>query len=165
MNDAFSPIPLSDTQEGPFRKLVFRTCEAVCSVQIDLLLEGDIIRKAQYTRGCHGNTQGIASLVEGMKVQEVIDRLGGIDCHGRGTSCPDQLARTLRLSRILEMERKYNDALAGKKDVLDALRAYMDSGAWLSDFEADERGEIPPQVKRGVLSEDGLYNLLNGLNA
>ncbi len=162
MNDAFSPIPLSDTQEGPFRRLAFRTCDSVCSVQIDLLLEGDIIRKVQYTKGCHGNTQGVASLCEGMKVQEVINRLGGIDCHGRGTSCPDQLARSLRLARILEMERNYDEALAGREDVLDALRAYMDSGEWLSDFEADERGEIPPQIKRGVLSEDGLYNLLNG---
>ena len=162
MNDAFSPIPLSDTQEGPFRRLAFRTCDIVCSAQIDLLLEGDIIRKVQYTKGCHGNTQGVASLCEGMNVQEVINRLGGIDCHGRGTSCPDQLARSLRLARILEMERNYDEALAGREDVLDALRVYMDSGEWLSDFEADERGEIPPQIKRGVLSEDGLYNLLNG---
>lgn len=162
MNDAFSPIPLSDTQEGPFRRLAFRTADTVCSAQIDLLLEGDIIRKVQYTKGCHGNTQGVASLCEGMKVQEVINRLGGIDCHGRGTSCPDQLARSLRLARIQEMERNYDEALAGREDVLDTLRAYMDSGEWLSDFEADERGEIPPQIKRGVLSEDGLYNLLNG---
>lgn len=161
MNDSFSPILLSDTQEGPLRKLSFRTCEVVCSEQIDILLEGDIIRKVQYTKGCHGNTQGIASLCEGMKVQEVIDRLGGINCHGRGTSCPDQLARALRLARILKMERKYDQALAGGKEVLDALRAYMDSGEWLSDFEADERGEIPLQIKRGVLSEDGLYNLLS----
>ena len=96
MNDAFSPIPLSDTQEGPFRRLAFRTADTVCSAQIDLLLEGGIIRKVQYTKGCHGNTQGVVSLCEGMKVQEVINRLGGIDCHGRGTSCPDQLARALR---------------------------------------------------------------------
>lgn len=45
--------------------------------------------------GCMGNTQGVAALVEGMEVEEVIKRLKGIDCGGRGTSCPDQLAKAL----------------------------------------------------------------------
>ena len=43
---------------------------------------------------------------------------------------------------------------------LQALREYMESGQWKADFEADEAGQIPPGVKRGVLSEDGLYDLL-----
>ena len=48
------------------------------------------------TKGtCMGNAQGVASLVEGMEVEEVIKRLKGIDCGGRGTSCPDQLAKAL----------------------------------------------------------------------
>jgi uncharacterized protein (TIGR03905 family) len=42
-----------------------------------------------------GNTQGVAKLVQGMKVSEAIERLQGIDCGGRGTSCPDQLAKAL----------------------------------------------------------------------
>lgn len=54
-----------------------------------------------------------------------------------------------RINRIKEMERHY-----------DALREYMDSGLWLQDYEADERGELPSGLKRGVLSEDGLYDLL-----
>ena len=45
--------------------------------------------------GCMGNTQGVARLVEGMAVDEAIARLQGIDCGGRGTSCPDQLAQAL----------------------------------------------------------------------
>ena len=46
--------------------------------------------------GCQGNTKGLASLVEGMDADEVISRLEGIDCNGRGTSCPDQLAQALK---------------------------------------------------------------------
>ena len=171
LTDTFAPVLLSDRQEGPFRELSFRTCDAVCSEQIDFTLEGDTIRRVQYTRGCHGNTQGIAALCEGMKVQDVITRLGGIDCHGRGTSCPDQLARVLRIARIVDMERRMNTvsaALAGSADApqrdIDALRGYMDSGQWLSDYEADERGEIPEGIQRGVLSEDSLYNLLDEVN-
>ena len=87
---------LSDRIEGGIRKTSFRTCDAVCSEQIDIETEGDVIRQVQYTRGCHGNTQGIASLCQGMRVSDVIARLEGIDCKGRGTSCPDQLARALK---------------------------------------------------------------------
>ncbi|MBQ9733221.1 MAG: DUF4298 domain-containing protein [Clostridia bacterium] len=46
------------------------------------------------------------------------------------------------------------------EEYYDALKEYMDSGLWLSDYEADERGELPPELKRGVLSQDGLYELL-----
>jgi len=57
-----------------------------------------------------------------------------------------------RIERVKKMEECY-----------DALREYMDSGLWLSDYEADERGELPPDLKRGVLSQDGLYNLLQDI--
>ena len=87
---------LSDTTEGGIRRASFATCDRVCSKQIDIEIEDDIIRRIQYTGGCHGNTQGVARLCEGMKLADVIARLEGIDCKGRGTSCPDQLARALR---------------------------------------------------------------------
>ena len=87
---------LSDAVEGGIRKTSFATCPVVCSERIDIETVGDIIRGVQYTRGCHGNTQGIASLCKGMKISDVIARLEGIDCKGRGTSCPDQLARALK---------------------------------------------------------------------
>ena len=67
-----------------------------CSQRIDLALEEGIIREVAFTGGCHGNTQGIAALVRGMRASEAIERLAGIDCRGRGTSCPDQLAKALR---------------------------------------------------------------------
>ena len=72
------------------------TCVGTCSRQIDIELDNDITRSVRFTGGCDGNTQGVAALVRGMKVEEAIARLEGIDCRGRGTSCPDQLARALR---------------------------------------------------------------------
>lgn len=67
----------------------------VCSSQIDFEIENGILHNVRFTRGCNGNTQGIGRLVEGMPVDEVIKRLKGVDCGGRGTSCPDQLAIAL----------------------------------------------------------------------
>lgn len=78
--------------------LVFQT-QGTCSRQIDIRLDGDTIREVAFTGGCHGNTQGIAALVRGMRVEEAIARLEGIDCRGKGTSCPDQLARALKSMR------------------------------------------------------------------
>ena len=51
--------------------------------------------------GCHGNLQGIASLVKGMDIDEAIARLEGINCHGRGTSCPDQFSKALKEIKAL----------------------------------------------------------------
>ena len=59
------------------------------------------------------------------------------------------------------MEERFDRA---DSEDLAVLREYMDSGRWKADFEADERGEIPSGLKRGVLSEDGLYDLLQEHN-
>lgn len=93
----FEVTLLEDRIEDGLRKASFQTCGIVCSTQIDVELEGDIIRRVEIINGCSGNTQGIASLVKGMKVQDVIQRLDGINCKQKGTSCPDQLARALKL--------------------------------------------------------------------
>ena len=68
------------------------TPQGVCSMKINFDVEDGIVKKVQCVGGCNGNTQGISRLVEGMKVEEVISRLEGVICGGRGTSCPDQLA-------------------------------------------------------------------------
>lgn len=75
------------------------TPKGVCSAQIDFEIDGDIVKNVQFTRGCNGNTQGIARLVDGMKVDDVISRLKGVNCNGRGTSCPDQLACALEMAK------------------------------------------------------------------
>ena len=77
-------------------KTVNYTPKGVCSRQIQFKLDGDIVRDVRYTGGCNGNLQGISKLVEGMKIDDVIEKLEGIDCNGKGTSCPDQLAKALK---------------------------------------------------------------------
>ena len=73
------------------------TTRGTCSRLIKFDVDGDKVKDVQFVMGCHGNTQGVAKLVEGMDIHEVISRLKGIDCNGRGTSCPDQLAKALKL--------------------------------------------------------------------
>ena len=65
-----------------------------CSQWILIEADGDTLTKVEFVGGCAGNTQGVASLVQGMKIDEVIARLKGIQCRA-GTSCPDQLSRAL----------------------------------------------------------------------
>ena len=72
------------------------TPQGVCSMKINFDVEDGIIKKVQLVGGCNGNTQGISRLVEGMRVEDVIQRLEGVNCGGRGTSCPDQLAKALK---------------------------------------------------------------------
>lgn len=67
----------------------------VCSQMIDIEVDQDTIRSVTFLGGCNGNLQGIAALVKGMKVQDAIDKLRGIQCGNRSTSCPDQLAKAL----------------------------------------------------------------------
>lgn len=74
------------------------TPSGVCSAQIDFDLENGILTNVKFTRGCNGNTQGVAALCDGMPAAEVIKRLEGIDCNGRGTSCPDQLAKAIKMA-------------------------------------------------------------------
>lgn len=77
------------------QKIVYPT-SGVCSQAIVIELEGNIVKSVEFIGGCQGNTKGVASLVTGMPVDEVIKRLEGIDCGRKGTSCPDQLARALK---------------------------------------------------------------------
>ena len=69
-----------------------------CSRQIEIETDGDIVRHVRLIGGCTGNTQGVSRLVEGMRVDDVIRLLKGIQCRA-GTSCPDQLARALERIR------------------------------------------------------------------
>ena len=75
-------------------ELQYKT-KGVCSQQINLVVEDGIVMDCKFIGGCRGNTQGVAALVKGMKVEEVIARCEGIECRGT-TSCPDQLAQALK---------------------------------------------------------------------
>ena len=67
-----------------------------CSSMIEFEIEDGVLHNVLFYGGCNGNLQGIARLVEGMKVEDVIARLDGISCNGGPTSCPDQLCRALK---------------------------------------------------------------------
>ena len=72
------------------------TPKGVCSRQMIIEVENGIVTDVKVIGGCNGNLQGISSLVKGMKVEDVIKRLDGIQCGMKGTSCPDQLAQALK---------------------------------------------------------------------
>ena len=69
--------------------------KGTCSTQIEVDLDGNIVKNVKFTGGCHGNLQAIPRLVEGMKVKDAIAKLEGIHCGPRPTSCPDQLCKAL----------------------------------------------------------------------
>ena len=72
--------------------------QGTCSRMIVVDIEDGVIQSCKFVGGCAGNTQGVAALVKGMRVEEAIERLSGIQCGFRGTSCPDQLSRALKKS-------------------------------------------------------------------
>lgn len=74
--------------------------EGVCSEEIIIEVNNNIIENVKFIGGCPGNTLGVANLLKGMNIDEAIKRLKGIDCRGRGTSCPDQLS--IALEKIKE---------------------------------------------------------------
>ena len=71
--------------------------KGTCSREISFDVVDNKVTNVRFLGGCSGNTRGVAALVEGMDVNEAIKRMDGIDCAGRGTSCPDQLAKALKL--------------------------------------------------------------------
>lgn len=78
------------------KHLQYKT-EGTCSKLIDIEVDDEgRIQNVSFVGGCHGNLQGIGHLVRGMKKEDVIQRLDGICCGNKGTSCPDQLAKALK---------------------------------------------------------------------
>jgi uncharacterized protein (TIGR03905 family) len=76
-------------------KRSFRT-RGTCSTAIDIEVEDGIIKDVQFTGGCDGNLKAISRLVAGMRASDAIDRLDGIKCGRKDTSCADQLTKALR---------------------------------------------------------------------
>lgn len=75
--------------------MIYKTT-GTCSKEIHIELDGDVLKSVQFIGGCDGNLKGITSLVTGMKISDVIEKLEGIECRTKGTSCPDQLAKALK---------------------------------------------------------------------
>ena len=70
--------------------------QGVCSMMIEIELDGDIIKDVVFTGGCNGNLNGISKLITGMRAEDVIEKLAGTRCGVNKTSCPDQLSKALR---------------------------------------------------------------------
>lgn len=75
--------------------MITKKTVGVCAREISYKLEGDIITAIKFHGGCDGNTAGLENLIVGLSRKDLISKLKGIDCRGRGTSCPDQLAQLL----------------------------------------------------------------------
>ena len=88
-------------------KFSYKT-KGVCSNTIQFEIENNILTNVSYQGGCHGNLQGISALVEGMSVDEVIQRVKGIRCGFKDTSCPDQLAKALEAAKVNIEKAKAN---------------------------------------------------------
>lgn len=73
---------------------IYKT-KGVCSTEIQISIENQVIKNVNFVRGCPGNLFGISSLVKDMEINEAIKRLKGIPCGNKSTSCPDQLALAL----------------------------------------------------------------------
>lgn len=70
-----------------------------CSKVIKFTLKDNVVTNVKFLGGgCPGNLQALPRLVEGMTVEEIEEKIGGVDCRGRGTSCADQLAKAVRLA-------------------------------------------------------------------
>ena len=70
--------------------------EHVCAREINFELDGNTVTDVEFVGGCPGNALGLVSLLKGMEINAVIEKLEGTMCRERGTSCPDQLAKALR---------------------------------------------------------------------
>ena len=71
----------------------------VCSQRIFFEIEDNKVKNVQFVGGCNGNLKGIAALVEGMDMDDVIARVEGVCCGMKKTSCPDQLAQALKSAK------------------------------------------------------------------
>ena len=73
----------------------YQTSGTCCQLMRVAISEDGMVQDSEFFGGCNGNLQGIKSLIKGMKIDEVIEKLKGISCNGKPTSCPDQLATCL----------------------------------------------------------------------
>lgn len=79
--------------------------EGVCSSKLEFELDGNIVKNVRFEGGCNGNLKAVSALVEGLTVDQVKEKLMGITCGFKGTSCTDQLARAVSAAADREMAK------------------------------------------------------------
>lgn len=81
--------------------------KGVCSKQMNVKIDDEgVVQAVEIIGGCHGNGQGVARLVEGMKAEDAIKKMAGIRCAYKATSCPDQLSKALTVALNEQAKRK-----------------------------------------------------------
>ena len=85
--------------------------EGTCSKLISLDLDGDLVRNIQFMGGCDGNLKTIPILLDGWSVDQIEEKLTGIVCGRRGTSCSDQLAKAVRAAKLASEDPNYKSPL------------------------------------------------------
>lgn len=80
--------------------------KGVCSKQMNVTVDEGVVKSVEIIGGCHGNLQGISRLVEGMKGEDAVERMKGIRCGYKDTSCPDQLAKAISIAMAEEEKAK-----------------------------------------------------------
>ena len=90
--------------------------ENTCSKVISLDLDGEIVKNISFMGGCDGNLKTIPVLLEGWSVDQIEEKLSGIVCGKRGTSCSDQLAKAVRAAKIASMDPNYKSPLEEDDD-------------------------------------------------
>ena len=76
-------------------KIIQYQTSGTCCQMMQVKLQDGIVLDAEFYGGCNGNLKGIKELIKGMKDEDVINKLSGITCGAKPTSCPDQLAKCL----------------------------------------------------------------------
>ena len=149
--------------------------KGVCSMEMIINVEGNIIKSVEIVGGCPGNTVGVSNLVKGMSIDEAIARLKGIPCGGKGTSCPDQLAIALEKIKeeyglnyeLVEKQTDTTDLMEGiyikvenEEEVIDRFK-YVRSSFLNTILDSEthwvKRPIIPNRLKEGINIFDSMY--------
>ena len=99
---------------------IYKT-KGTCSTQIELDLDGDVVHNVKFTGGCNGNLKAIPKLVEGLTVAQVEEKIGGIKCGFKNTSCGDQLAKACREA----YEAQMNNYKIGNSKKLSLVESFL----------------------------------------
>lgn len=160
------------------RKLGLESDESidVMNVKCDNILIGSLLGQSGFFPAYHMNkSHWISIALDGSAAEETVKWLIDMSFAATGEKTRRKVRKMeTRVQRIARMEEYFDtlckavehDAESIKRDkalqsMLAELTAYYENGQWLEDYKADERGELPSELRRGVLSQDGLYNLLS----
>ena len=103
---------------------IYKT-KGTCSTQIELDLDGDVVHNVKFTGGCNGNLKAIPKLVEGLTVAQVEEKIGGIKCGFKNTSCGDQLAKACREAYEAQMNNKIGNSICKPYIVIYVFKSYI----------------------------------------